>query len=146
MISQAANWEVPETLSLESWGQFRAKKSLALHEKRDTQRLVTQTLAPHDGLAGKGPEVARRDWQSQREVSGGNRFFFSDSKILVFAFHGHKELNDNLWDGHEGVATREGVGKGEKKNVKGIGYSAAAERPRRFWVGPKEKKKTLNGV
>jgi hypothetical protein len=72
------------------------------------------------------------DWQAraQRSVVGTGRvneksragivffFFFSDSKILVFAFHGHKELNDNLWDGHEGVATREGVEKGEKKMLK----------------------------
>jgi len=68
------------------------------------------------------------DWQAQRSVVGtrestslGRESFLSLSLTdSVFAFHGHKELNDNLWDGHEGVATREGV---EKKNVEGIGFS-----------------------
>lgn len=82
----------------------------------------------NDGLA------AERSSRLHRSQPVSRQSFFFDS-VCLFALHGHKKLNDNLWDGHEGVATREGVEKKVKNRVE----ADHGGRMRRFWVGPKKK-------
>lgn len=50
------------------------------------------------------------------ERLGRESFFFLRVSVRLFTLHGHKELNDNLWDGHT-KELRRNTRRGKKKCI-----------------------------